>query len=114
MADYGKTASCCQLMKAEELNERVAEGRPMDCGACEYAARQEALWPQNGEAWALYRSLCGRTVSLLDLHGYLFLELTSDMTREERLDMLARLDVIHAVLSPEGSARGDDGRRSET
>ena len=113
MADYGATASCCLRMSAEELNERADEGRSMDCGSCEYRARQSQLWPQNAEAFNLYRALCGRTVGLLDLQGWLFLSLTDGMSGEERRDALARLDVIHEVLSPEG-AGGRDGRSDPT
>ena len=113
MADYGKSALCCRRLSAGELNDLAAEGRPVQCGACEYAWRMDDLWPQNADAWALYRQLCGRTVGLMDLHGYVFLALTDTMSREERLDMLARLDVIHAVLSPDDTARGDDGRSPE-
>ena len=115
MADYGKTALCCQRLSADELNDMADEGRPVNCGACEYASRQDALWPQNAEAWSIYRSLCGRTVGMLELHGWLFLALTSHLSTEDRQDVLARLDVIHAVLTPDESpARGDDGRRAET
>ncbi len=114
MADYGRSAFCCQRLSAEELNDLADEGRPVSCATCEYAARQDALWPQNVEAYTIYRALCGRTVQVLDLHGWLFLALTQNMGNEERLDMLARLDVIHAVLSPdERTERDDDGRRAD-
>lgn len=115
MADYGKTARCCQVLTTEELNELAEEGRPLDCGVCDYGTRQDALWPQNAEAWSIYRSLCGRTVGMLELHGWLFLALTSDLSTTDRQDVLARLDVIHAVLSPEArTGRGDDARGAET
>jgi len=112
MADYGKSASCCQLLSAEELNEREAEGRPLDCAACTYRAQHEKLWPQNADAFAIYRALCGRTVGLLELHGWLFLDLTKTMSSEERRDVLARLDVIHNVLAVEHGGR--DGRSPQT
>lgn len=114
MADYGKSALCCQRLSAEELQDLADEGRPVSCGACDYAARQDELWPQNAEAWSLYRTLCGRTVGMLDLHGYVFLALTKDLSDDDRLDVLARLDVIHDVLSPTEGDRGADGRRTET
>lgn len=114
MADYGKSAKCCRLLSADELNELEEEGRPLDCGACVYAAKHDALWPQNADAWSIYRSLCGRTVGLLELHGWLFLALTEGWTTAERQDALARLDVIQAVVSPEETARGRDGRGAET
>lgn len=114
MADYGKSATCCQRLTADELNELAAEGRTLDCGRCEYAAKHDALWPQNAEAWSIYQSLCGRTVGLLELHGWLFLALTEGWTTEERQDVLARLDVIHTVCSPEEQSRGADGRSAQT
>lgn len=114
MADYGQKARCCQVLTAEELNDLAEEGRPLDCGACEYAAKQAALWPVNAEVMAIYRSLCGRTVGLLELHGWMFLSLTAGWALEEQQDALARLDVIHAVLSPEEGARGADGRSTPT
>lgn len=114
MADYGKSARCCRLLTADELNELADEGRALDCGRCDYATHHDALWPQNAEAWAIYRSLCGRTVGLLELHGWLFLALTEGWTTDDRQDALARLDVIHAVLSPDESPRGADGRSTPT
>lgn len=114
MADYGQKARCCQVLSAAELHELAEEGRPLDCGACDHAAKQAALWPVNADAYSIYRSLCGRTVGLLELHGWLFLSLTAGWTLDEQQDALARLDVIQSVLSPDESARGADGRSAQT
>lgn len=115
MADYGSKATCCRRMTAEELNEREAEGRPLDCGACAYKAKHDSLWPENAEAFSIYRALCGRTVGLLELHNWMFLSLTEGLSSPERHDVLARLDVIHDVLAPErgghGSRDGSDPTR---
>ena len=112
MSDYGHQTACCLRMTADELNERESEGRPMNCGACEYRARHDDLWPVNAEAFDIYRALCGRTVGLLELHGWMFVSLTDGMSGAERRDVLARLDEIHNVLAPEHRDR--DGRSPST
>ncbi len=77
-----------------------AQPELFDCSGCDYQARIDALWLENAEAWTIYQTLCGRTVGTLELHGWLFQELTADRSLTERLDLLARLDVILNVLQP--------------
>jgi hypothetical protein len=69
-------------------------------------ARAEALWPENAEAWRIYQTLCGRTVSTLELGNWVLPLLTEGWAVADKLDLLARLDLILAVTTP----KADDGR----
>ncbi len=74
-----------------------------DCTTCALASWEDSLWPENGEAWRIYQTLCGRTVGILELGGPLVMRATADWPIEQLLDLLARLDVILDVLQPEGA-----------
>jgi hypothetical protein len=96
---------CCRNATDEELADQPDL---FDCSQCA-VARAEALWPENREVWSIYQTLCGRTVSTLDLGGWLLPQLTEGWSLDQRLDLLARLDLILSLTAPKTDT--DDGRR---
>jgi hypothetical protein len=87
---------------------REAPGR-YDCVRCAWADHWGALWDVNREAWRVYGALSGRTLRTLDLHGWYLTHLIAGWSSAEIVDLMARLDLILAILQPE-----DNGGRTRS
>jgi hypothetical protein len=106
LLDYGKTANCCRFAEDEELKEQP---ELFDCTACEFQAKCDRLWPENAEAWQVHQTLCGRSVTTLEIRGDLFWKLTEGWTFRDQMDLLARLDCIADMVSPRDGESNSDG-----
>lgn len=100
--DGGRKTPCCRTADVEDL-ERQPE--LFDCTSCG-VARVEALWPENAEAWECYQALCGRTVRDCELRPWVLSQITEGWSWAERSELLARLDVISTMVSPESTRDG--------
>jgi hypothetical protein len=52
-------------------------------------------------AWETYQTLCGRTVGLCQAHGVVLDWTTEGWSSEDKLDLLARLDLMLRILQPD-------------
>lgn len=98
IADYGKTSRCCQSATDAEIE---AAPERYDCERCARAEHWAALWPVNRDAWTLYGRLGSRVVRDLEVQGWYLAHLTAGWASEDVLDLVARLDVMQAILHPE-------------
>ncbi len=80
--------------------ELETDGEQYDCETCPVADHLQGLWPENAEAWRIYRLLASRF--LVDLHagGAALTKLTADLDEEPFEDLMQRLAIIYDVLCP--------------
>ncbi len=71
-----------------------------DCDACELRQRAEGLDQVNLEAWGIYSTLGSRVVQDWGLMPYTLDALTDGWSGEDRVDLLARLDLMRELLTP--------------
>ena len=106
VVDFSKTATCCWIASDVEVQEQP---ELFNCTTCQYQDRIDALWPENGEAWQVFQTLCGRTVSTCELRNEVFGRLTRDWSDLEYFDLLKRLDLILDMVQPRDDASQTDG-----
>lgn len=84
-------------MSAEVVEQ---ERDSYDCNTCRLLEMQEALWPENAEAWEAYGPCSTPFVTERGLAPVVFRRCIAHRPWDEVLDLLDRLSIIEGVLRP--------------
>lgn len=99
--DHGQTTTCCQRATPDEIAD---EPHRYDCDQCALRERLDGLDRVNAEAWDVYGVCCGRLVRACGLVPTAMAAITAGWSADERADLIARLECIHAMLMPDGES----------
>jgi hypothetical protein len=97
LADQGSNEHCCQSADDETL-----EGDPeqFDCDNCPLTDAFDDVWPENVEAWSLYKRMCSRFT--YDFHAVpvLLQKAVEDRDAHEAIELTERLAMIYDTVNP--------------
>jgi hypothetical protein len=89
--------SCCQVASDDEIETDPAV---FDCDTCPVAQALGDLWPENAQAWDLFKRLATRFVVDAGLAASVFQRLTEDLDVDEMQELVERLTVIYDLVMP--------------
>ena len=76
------------------------------CDTCPVSDAQQALWPENADAWAIFQRLAQRFVVDAGLTPMLLTALTTDRDPQETVDLLERLTELYDIVVPRKESHG--------
>jgi hypothetical protein len=96
--------ACCLFATDEELE---SDAELFDCDDCPVREALEGLWPENAEAWRVFRQIA--TQFTVDLHAgnEVLRRLTGGLDDEAFGALLDRLSLIYTLLYPPPAAKAD-------
>ncbi len=95
--DERPNAACCLFADDEEV---ATDPEAYDCATCSVREAIATLWPENQEAWTLYRRTMTRFAHDMHLSELLLKRLTKDLDDEALTDLMTRLAIIYDELNP--------------
>lgn len=96
--------ACCQVVEQDVLD---TDADQFDCEDCPLAAAQDALWPENAEAWTVFIELGQRVVREWGLAGSVWQTVIEGRTRQEAKDLMERIATIYDVMVPAEAPKAD-------
>lgn len=88
---------CCESADDEQLQY---EPELFNCATCPVLQARQDLWPENLDAWFIFRTLASRLVVDAHLGPEVFRRLTEDRDTDAVADVLERLSLIHDAVMP--------------